>query len=243
MACGQCSCGGKHSHHPEPKSKWPLNSMVAVAAGVLVLAVVGLAVALEPPADKPATPQTPSAVSPAVEPESKPVSPAPTEAASPQVLTHTVKRIDGTEESLSSYKGKVVMIVNTASKCGMTPQYEALQKLYEQKKDAGLIILGFPANDFRQQEPGTNAEIAEFCSTKYSITFPIFEKIVVTGKDSHPLYAQLAAQSAPIGGEPKWNFTKFLVDRAGNVVARFEPRTKPDDAEVLKKVDELLAKK
>jgi glutathione peroxidase len=242
MACGQCSCGGKHSHQPESRGSSRFNALIGVAAGVLVLGVVGLAVALEPPADKPGAPDKPRAAAPAGEPEAKPA-PAPVESVSPQVLTHAVKRIDGSEENLSVYKGKVVMIVNTASKCGLTPQYEGLQKLYEQKKDAGLVILGFPANDFRRQEPGTNAEIAEFCSSKFNITFPMFEKIAVTGKDQHPLYKQLTAQPAPIGGEPKWNFTKFLVDRQGNVVARFEPRVKPDDPDLVKKIDELLAAK
>lgn len=162
------------------------------------------------------------------------------------VLSFKMKRLDGTEEDLSIYKGKVVMIVNTASKCGLTPQYTALQKLYESKKDAGFVILGFPANEFGSQEPGTNAEIKEFCSgdgSQYHVTFPMFEKIVVKGKGVAPLYEKLIAQPAPIGGEPKWNFTKFIVDKSGNVVARFEPRTKPDDAAVTKKIDELLAAK
>lgn len=159
------------------------------------------------------------------------------------VLGHKVKSIDGKDVDLSQYKGKVVLIVNTASKCGMTPQYEGLQKLYEDKKEAGLVILGFPANDFRGQEPGTNEEIAEFCTSKYGVTFPMFEKIAVTGEGKHPLYAQLAEQPEPIGGEPKWNFTKFLVDRDGRVVARFEPKVKPDDAAFLKKVEELLGAK
>lgn len=156
------------------------------------------------------------------------------------VLRHKVKSIDGAEVDLSRYKGKVVLIVNTASRCGLTPQYEGLQKLYEQKKDDGLVILGFPANDFRGQEPGTNEEIAEFCTSRYGVTFPMFEKIVVTGDNKHPLYAQLAAQPEPIGGEPKWNFTKFLVDREGRVVARFEPKVTPDDPALVQKVDELL---
>ncbi len=156
------------------------------------------------------------------------------------VLGHTVKAIDGNEVDLSRYKGKVVLIVNTASKCGLTPQYEGLQKLYEQKKDDGLVILGFPANDFRNQEPGTNEEIAEFCTSRYGVTFPMFEKIAVTGENKHPLYAQLAAQPEPIGGEPKWNFTKFLVDREGRVAARFEPKVTPDDPALVRKVEELL---
>lgn len=159
------------------------------------------------------------------------------------ILDISMKRIDGTEESLTTYKGKVVMIVNVASQCGLTPQYEALERLYEAHKDEGLVILGFPANEFLSQEPGTNKEIAEFCSSKYKVTFPMFEKIVVKGKETHELYKRLAALPAPLGGEPKWNFTKFVVDRSGEVVARFEPRTKPDSAEVTAKIAELLKAK
>lgn len=239
MACGHCSCGGNHApHSKKPSSRMNLQIAAGVAAslgGIVVLAAV-----LEPPA----TPTAPKTTAPAAAtPPQDPKSPPAVEAASPAVLSHTVKRIDGTDENLDVYKGKVVLIVNTASKCGLTPQYEGLQKLYDQKKDAGLVILGFPANDFRQQEPGSNGEIAEFCSSKYRITFPMFEKISVTGKDQHPLYKQLASQPSPIGGDPKWNFTKFVVDRTGNVVARFEPQTKPDDAALLKKIDDLLAAK
>ena len=159
------------------------------------------------------------------------------------VLGHTVKTIDGKGQDLAEYKGKVVMIVNVASKCGLTPQYEGLQALYERSKDAGLAVLAFPANEFGGQEPGTNSEIKEFCTGTYHVTFPIFEKIVVKGEGAHPLYTQLAAQPAPLGGEPKWNFTKFLVDRQGRVVARFEPKVKPDDPALVKKIDELLHEK
>ena len=161
----------------------------------------------------------------------------------PYVLDFKMKRIDGNDEDLSTYKGKVVLMVNVASKCGYTPQYQGLEKLYEQDKDKGLVILGFPANNFGSQEPGTNKEIAEFCSSKFNVTFPMFEKISVTGEDTHPLYKRLAAQPAPVGGEPKWNFTKFLVDRNGNVVARFDSKVKPDSPELTKKIDELLAAK
>lgn len=170
--------------------------------------------------------------------------PAPETSADPAyVLGFTMNRIDGTSESLDAYKGKVVLIVNVASKCGLTPQYEALEKLYQDKKDEGFVVLGFPANDFRGQEPGTNQEIAAFCSENYGVTFPMFEKISVLGEQQHPLYRKLVAQPDPIGGDPKWNFTKFLVDRSGKVAARFEPRTKPEDAEMVAKIDELLAAK
>lgn len=163
--------------------------------------------------------------------------------ADPAVLGFKVKDIEGKEVDLGTFKGKVVLIVNVASKCGYTRQYAGLQKLYEQKKDQGLVILGFPANDFGSQEPGTDLEIKEFCTANYKVTFPLFSKISVKGETSHPLYKKLSAQPAPVGGEPKWNFTKFLVDRAGNAVARYDSNVKPDSAEFVKKIDELLAQK
>lgn len=159
------------------------------------------------------------------------------------VLGYTMNMIDGTPQDLSAYKGKVVMIVNVASKCGLTPQYEALEKLYKERKDQGFVILGFPANNFGSQEPGSNSEIKEFCTEKYGVTFPMFEKISVKGDDTHPLYQQLTALPPPLGGEPKWNFTKFIVDRKGNVVARFEPKTKPEDKAVTDRIDSLLKEK
>ncbi len=169
--------------------------------------------------------------------------PAPdtTESDSRFVLRYTMNRIDGTPEALGDYKGDVVLIVNTASECGLTGQYEGLEALYRQKKDEGFVVLGFPANQFMGQEPGSNEKIAEFCSTKYDISFPMFEKIVVKGEGVHPLYEQLAALPDGMGGEPEWNFQKFLVDRSGRVVARFSPRTKPDDAELVAAIDKALA--
>lgn len=161
----------------------------------------------------------------------------------PYVLGHVVKDIDGKTVDLSAYKGQVVVIVNVASKCGFTKQYTGLESLYQAKKAQGLVILGFPANNFGGQEPGTNAEIKEFCTgaeSKYKVTFPLFEKISVKGEDIHPLYKQLATQPAPIGGDVGWNFTKYLVDREGKVVAKFDSRTKPDDAAMNKRIDELL---
>ena len=157
------------------------------------------------------------------------------------VLGYTMKRIDGTPESLETYRGKVLLMVNVASRCGLTPQYEALEKLHDEKAEAGLVVMGFPANDFLGQEPGTNEEIAEFCSTKFGVSFPMFEKIRVKGKEAHPLFKQLAREMEEQGGEPSWNFTKYLVDRSGRVVARFGPRTRPDSEEVVAKIDELLA--
>lgn len=162
------------------------------------------------------------------------------ENADPYVLGHEMRRIDGTAEKLEKYKGKVVLIVNTASRCGLTPQYEALESLYRKHKEAGLVVLGFPANNFMGQEPGTNEEIARFCEERYSVTFPMFEKISVKGEDAHPLYKQLAAQPEPAGGEPSWNFTKYLVDRKGRVVQRFEPRVTPTDERLTGRIRELL---
>ena len=141
------------------------------------------------------------------------------------VYDYSVKTIDGSPESLSSFKGKTVLIVNVASKCGYTPQYAGLQKLYTKYKDRGFVILGFPANNFGAQEPGTNAEIKTFCSRTYNVTFPMFSKVSVKGEDRQPLYQFLTEQSPNTSthGDIKWNFTKFLVDRDGKIVARFEP--------------------
>jgi glutathione peroxidase len=168
----------------------------------------------------------------------------PSQADDSYVLGYTMKRLDGKSESLETYKGKVVVIVNVASKCGYTPQYEHLQKLYESHKDKGLVILGFPANNFNAQEPGSNEEIAKFCKDKYSVTFPMFEKISVKGPDEADLYKKLEAQPAPIGGPPKWNFTKFVVDRSGHVVARFDAKKRDGlEPELVAKVEELLKQK
>jgi len=164
-------------------------------------------------------------------------------AADPSVLDLTVRSIDGRDVDLSRYKGKVVVIVNVASKCGYTPQYEGLEKLYRERKDEGLVILGFPANNFNGQEPGSDQEIAAFCKSRYDVTFPMFSKVSVKGPDQHPLYERLARQPEPIGGDPKWNFTKFIVDREGKVVARFDAKRKNElEPELLEKVDQLLKK-
>jgi len=154
----------------------------------------------------------------------------------PYVLSHGATRIDGTPQPLEAFKGDVVLIVNTASRCGLTPQYQGLEALYREKKDEGFTILGFPANNFMGQEPGTNEEIAHFCSQRYDVTFPMFEKIDVKGSDTHPLYQHLAELSE----EPSWNFTKYLVDRKGNFVQRFGPRTAPQDETLRSTIDELL---
>ncbi len=136
--------------------------------------------------------------------------------------------ITGDDQALGDYAGKVLLIVNTASKCGFTPQYEGLQRLQDDFGDQGFAVLGFPCDQFAHQEPGTNDEIAEFCSTNYSVTFPMFAKIDVNGSDAHPLYEWLRSQKGGlVSNRIKWNFTKFLVGRDGTVVARYGPTTKP----------------
>ena len=156
-------------------------------------------------------------------------------------LTGTVKKIDGTEVDLSTYKGKVVLIVNVASRCGLTPQYAGLQKLYDTYKDKGLVVLGFPANEFGAQEPGTDTEIATFCSSKYGVTFDMFSKIVVKGPGIAPLYKTLTETSDP-KGDIGWNFEKFLIGRDGKIAGRFTPRTAPDDAALKAAIEAALAK-
>ena len=154
----------------------------------------------------------------------------------------TMDDIDGKPVNLSQYRGKVLLLVNTASFCGNTPQYSDLQTMYEQYNEKGFEILAFPANNFGQQEPGSNQEIKSFCFTKYSLTFPLFSKISVKGSDKHPLYQYLTEQS-PFPGEVEWNFQKYLVDRSGNIVGRFHHRTKPLAPEIVKEVERVLTTK
>jgi len=158
------------------------------------------------------------------------------------IYEFTMKQIDGTTASLSDYKGKVLLIVNVASKCGFTGQYAGLQKLFETYKDRGLIVMGFPANDFLFQEPGTNKEIAEFCSLKYHVTFPMFEKITVSGGKCHPLYKYLTdkATNPEFSGKITWNFNKFLIGRDGRILARFGSRTAPEDKDLISAIDAAL---
>ncbi|TNC42883.1 glutathione peroxidase [Mumia zhuanghuii] len=138
--------------------------------------------------------------------------------------------IDGAERGLDEFRGKAVLVVNTASKCGFTPQYEGLEELYRKYQDEGLVVLGFPCDQFRNQEPGDEAEIKEFCSLTYDVTFPMFSKVDVNGPDAHPLYRWLRDQkSGVLGDRIKWNFTKFLIDADGSVVDRYAPTTKPED--------------
>lgn len=159
------------------------------------------------------------------------------------IYAFEVKRIDGTPTHLAAYKGQVLLIVNVASRCGFTGQYAGLQKIYDHYKDRGLVVLGFPANDFLGQEPGTNEEIAQFCSTKYHVTFPMFEKIVVTGRDLHPLYKYLTDKTTNPGfnGKITWNFNKFLISRDGQIIARFGSRTAPEHKDVSAALEKVLA--
>ena len=161
-----------------------------------------------------------------------------------QVLDHKVIDIDGKEVDLAKYKGQVVLIVNVASKCGLTPQYEQLVELHKKYKEKGFTILAFPANNFKAQEPGTNVEIKEFCQTKFNVEFPMFSKISVQGEDKAPLYKELTSkeENSDFSGEIPWNFTKFLVGKDGTVVARFNPRVKPNADEVVEKIEFELKK-
>jgi len=158
------------------------------------------------------------------------------------IYDFTLKDIDHKEVNLGQYRGKVVMVVNVASRCGFTPQYEGLQKAYLKYKDRGLVILGFPANNFMSQEPGTDEEIKTFCSTKYSVTFPIFSKISVKGDDIHPLYKFLTSKETnpDFGGDIRWNFSKFLIDKSGKIIARFEPAVKPESDPVIQAIEKAL---
>jgi len=182
---------------------------------------------------------------------------------SAQILDIPVRKITGADTTLGEFKGKVLLVVNVASKCGLTPQYEGLEKIYEQYKGQGLVVAGFPANDFKSQEPGTEEEIQAFCSTNYGVTFPLFSKITVVGPAKHPLYAALIAakpkavnlSEVPFreklkgygidaNAEPEltWNFEKFLVGRSGEVVQRFAPDTQPDAPELVAAIEAELAK-
>ena len=152
-----------------------------------------------------------------------------------------IKDIDGNETSLAEYKGKVLLIVNVASKCGYTPQYEGLQALYEEHEEDGLVIVGFPANNFNGQEPGTNEDIKEFCRLNYGVTFPMTSKVSVKGEDQAPLFEYLTSlENEDFEGEVKWNFEKFLIDREGNLIRRFRSATKPESEELTSAIKALL---
>lgn len=156
-----------------------------------------------------------------------------------------VTDIDGNDVNLAEYKNNVVMFVNTASQCGYTPQYKGLQAIYDQYKDRGFVILGFPANNFGGQEPGSNEEIKEFCTLKYKVTFPMFAKISVAGEDQHPLYQYLTSEKTnpAFAGEITWNFNKFLANEKGEIIARFSSKETPESKEVTKAIEKALDEK
>jgi glutathione peroxidase len=156
----------------------------------------------------------------------------------PSVLDHKLVTLQDEPVSLCQFRGKVLLVVNTASECGYTPQYEGLEKLYRRYRDKGFVILGFPANDFGGQEPGSNKQIAQFCQLNYGVTFPMFAKTSVAGTNANPLYRALAART---GKPPRWNFHKYLLDRAGQPVAVFESAVDPQDPEVTLQIEKLLA--
>jgi glutathione peroxidase len=161
------------------------------------------------------------------------------------VLEFTLKNIKGQDVKLSEYSGKVLLLVNVASKCGYTPQYEGLENIYRKYKDQGFVVMGFPANNFLGQEPGTDEEIMTFCTTKYNVTFPMFSKISVKGDKIHPLYRFLTSKETnpEFSGGISWNFNKFLVDRSGKIVDRFGTREKPENEKVVQAIEQALTKK
>jgi glutathione peroxidase len=167
---------------------------------------------------------------------------APSPGGSVSIYDFKMKTIDGQEASLAAYKGKALLIVNTASECGFTPQYAGLEALYEKYKDKGLVVLAFPSNDFGGQEPGSNTEIKKFCELKYKTTFPLFEKIDVKGTDAAPLYKYLTGLPGKQGGAVTWNFNKFLVAPDGTVVEHFDSKVDPTGAVLTQKVEQVLPK-
>jgi glutathione peroxidase len=204
-----------------------MKNAAAALAGLSLIAGFGCS--------DPSQPVSPTSQTEPAQPSSETESPAMNTGPS-YVLDASAQTITGDPVDLNSYRGKVILVVNTASVCGLTPQYEQLQAMYEQHKDDGLVILGFPSNDFNQ-ERGTESEIAEFCDARYGITFPMFSKVAIKGEGAHPLYAKLNALSE----EPSWNFTKYLIDREGNFVERFDPRVTPASEALTSKVADLLA--
>jgi len=199
-----------------------------VAMGAVVMSGAAL---LARPAFLPDVIKPPTSA-PAVAKDGKPAGP----------LDFTTKDIHGKDVALAQYKGKVVMIVNVASKCGFTPQYEALEAVYKKYADKGLVIIGYPANDFGKQEPGTNDEIETFCKSKFGVTFPMMSKIAVLGEEKAPLYKFLTEKetAGDFAGEIGWNFNKFIVDRNGNVIARYNSKAKPDDAIITDEIEKAL---
>jgi len=164
-------------------------------------------------------------------------------AAQPDLAGIPLKDINGKDTSLKAYQGKVLLMVNVASKCGYTPQYKSLEATFRKFKDQGLAVLGFPCNQFGGQEPGTNEEIKQFCSSKYEVTFPLFDKLNVKGAEQHPLYAALTGKESPFPGDVKWNFEKVLVGRDGKIIKRWPSKVAPDSEEVTKAIEAALAAK
>ncbi len=164
-------------------------------------------------------------------------------AAAESIYDLKVKDIDGKDVTLGAYKGKAVLIVNVASKCGYTKQYAGLEATYRKYKEQGFVILGFPCNQFGGQEPGSNEQIKEFCSSKFDVTFPLFDKVEVNGTNRHPLYVMLAGKDSPFPGDIKWNFNKFLIGKDGQILKRFDSKVTPDSAELTGAVEAALAAK
>ena len=208
--------------------------MFAMFAGALALSTAALVVSARP-GDVKDKIKDPSTAPAKAQKGGEPVSP----------LDFKLKDIDGKDLDLAQFKGKPVLLVNVASKCGLTPQYEALESLYEKYKDKDLVVIGIPANNFNGQEPGTEAQIKQFCSSKYNVTFPMTSKISVKGGDQHALYKFLTSKetNGDFGGDIEWNFAKFLVDRNGNVMARFGSKTKPDEPQVIAAIEKAIAAK
>jgi glutathione peroxidase len=163
-------------------------------------------------------------------------------AAEPEFYSIPLKTIDGQDASLKTYAGKALLIVNVASECGFTPQYAGLQALYEKYKDKGLMVLGFPCNDFGAQEPGTNGQIKAFCAGKYHVSFPLFDKLHTIGAERHPLYTALSGSASPVPGPVTWNFNKYLISRDGKILAHYESDVEPDSATLTKAIEETLGK-
>jgi glutathione peroxidase len=164
-------------------------------------------------------------------------------AAAPSLTDIPLKDIDGKATSLKAWKGQVLLVVNVASKCGYTPQYKSLEATHQKFKPQGFAVLGFPCNDFGAQEPGTNEDIKAFCSSKYDVTFPLFDKLHVKGADQHPLYAALTGKDSPFPGDVKWNFGKFLIGRDGKILKRWDSGVKPDSKEITEAIEAALAAK
>jgi glutathione peroxidase len=218
-----------------------MTKYVALAALALVACGGPKTSTPEPAAQPSPAPVAAAEPAPAPAPAAAPTAPTAPTAQGEPVIDHQVQTLQGETISLSKYRGSVLLVVNTASECGFTPQYAGLEKVYEKYKDRGLVIVGFPSNDFGQQEPGSAQEIATFCQKNYGVTFPMMAKVHAKGPEIAPLYKTLT-QDTPEGikGEVKWNFTKFLVDKDGKVVARFESKVTPESPEVTGAIEKLL---